>query len=258
MASFPATTGEHSIICLEQTHDSLTLRWPDTRVSTTDKFCLQMKENDDGEWKTLSSAMSVNSAKKKNLQQGKRYYFRFATKQGDADQCSEFSSPSDPMSVLESTVMQLDAPELQTHDGSSVTVQWKAVDSTEIEGYQIRYRSEDQHGWSHVDKLVKGTSVKKKGLLPKKNYFFSVKPVGAQKTYEFSPSSVAMQIASIPPYIKTIMPKELIVHGGGRVKTEDALAGKIIGLYFSAHWYVCLFKPFPLKLKLSSYNQLSP
>jgi len=249
MASFlhaSAADGVHGVdspvppppVLLEKTYESMTLIWPN--FANADKYTLQIKEEEGGEeggdpWKTLSSALISNSVKKKNLYPGKGYLFRYSVKQIDKSSFSSFSPSLGPVFVLDAATKQMDCPELKTCDSSSVTIQWKEVSGSVAEGYRIRYRQDDQLEWSTVDTTIKGTSVKKKGLLQKTNYFFSVKPVGTEFPFEFSPSSTAMQISTIPPYIKQIMPKELISRGV-RVKSEEALEGKVIGIYFSAHW----------------------
>jgi thiol-disulfide isomerase/thioredoxin len=119
----------------------------------------------------------------------------------------------------------------------------------------LRYRSECDADWTSITTVVKGTSVRKKGLQSGVNYYFSIKPnlqqqgqletmTSGKKTYQYSRSSEAMQVAAVSSVIRSLFPTELLCRSSpssssaspSLVNSADALAGKVVGIYFSAHW----------------------
>jgi thiol-disulfide isomerase/thioredoxin len=87
--------------------------------------------------------------------------------------------------------------------------------------------------------VLSSNVVKKKNLLADKLYCFSVRPVVPGEEYEYGPSSTAFTVATLSRHFKNIFPSSLQTNtrtGLGSVPTADALAGKVVLLYFSAHW----------------------
>ena len=160
-----------SIVLIERDNSSLTVGW--TAVSGCTAYELEMKENDATEYRSLSSTISKNYVKKKNLVPTSTYIFRVRAKVNDS--WTPFSPDSVPLSVTSTETKQLEPPQLTSHDSVSVTLAWKPVAGAT--GYNIRYRLEDSPVWEYVSSVLAGTSMKKKNLLAEKKYSFAVKPV---------------------------------------------------------------------------------
>lgn len=216
-------------IILEVDHNSVLLGWapfPDAIV-----YELQLQSGDE-EWKSLSTTVKSTSIRKKNLVEGISYRFRIRPQL--ASGWDIFSEPTAAINVLLPTAMMMDAPVLSTKDGASVTIEWPSVEG--CEGYSLRYRSEQQLGWSHIDSVLHSNKAKKKGLHAGVSYFFSVRPVGLGDEWYFSKSSAPLSIAQLSQFLSNLFPSQLLSRRSASVSTREALAGKVIGVYFSAHW----------------------
>lgn len=224
-----------NVLLLERDHSSLTVGW--IAVPRSGAYELEMKEEDVNEWRSLSSTISKNTIRKKNLLPGKKYIFRVRAKVGGSWE-PVFGAESDPLSVVAESVKQLTtAPTLLTRDTISVTVTWGAVAGAT--GYQVRYRIEDSPHWEYVSSVVTSNVVKKKNLQADKVYCFSVKPIVPTEEYEYGPSSTAFTVATLSRHFKSIFPSSLKTNtrnGLGDTPTADAIAGKVVAIYFSAHW----------------------
>ena len=131
--------------------------------------------------------------------------------------------------------LQMTPPTLRLKDSASLTIEWQEVQ--EAEGYRLRFRADDE-GWQNIDSLIKGTSVRKKGLRPAKRYYFSVLPeisTTVTKRYISSLGSLPLQVDILSPHISRLLPSSLM-SPTGKVDTADALVGKVVCIYFSAHW----------------------
>jgi nucleoredoxin len=242
-----------NISVLEKTHESLTLTWecPSIQIPL---FELQMKAPDT-DWLILSSNLTSSITKKKNLVANKEYQFRvrYRPKDSTLDSWSEFSSAFSAW-VLDSSVKQIAAPREKNKDCSSITIAWDEVPGAE--GYRMRYRSDSSTSWTTVDSMIAGTVARKKGLETGVSYFFAIRPVfpstiasspdgeiqstdlsSENSEYAFSPSSAPLQVATLSRHIAQLFPDQLLSKSKGcLVDTADALAGKAIAIYFSAHW----------------------
>ena len=229
MASFGSVP-----VLIECDHSSLTVGWNSVAGSTA--YELEMKENDSTEYRALSSTIAKNYVKKKNLLPNSTYIFRVRAKVNDV--WTSFSSDSVPLRVTSTETKQLEPPTLTTHDSVSVTLAWKPVDGAS--GYNIRYRIEDSPVWEYVSAVLAGTILKKKNLLATKKYCFSVKPVlptGEGNNWEYSLGSNPVTIAVLSRHFQSILPSTLKTKSvAGSVSTVEALAGKVVAIYFSAHW----------------------
>ena len=228
--------GLGTIRLLDSTHDSITLIW--NSESCRGPYELQMRVIEEidgalveGEFMTLSATLSRNVARKNNLQADKQYEFRVRISEGNQGSQNGFSDIL-AARVLGSEVLQMDAPICAGVDAISATLQWTEV--VGAEGYNIRYRADDDLEWELVDALIRGTSVRKKGLQKGKDYFFSVVPVGTTDVYAFSSPSIPIRVLETSHIITDMFPEELL-SPKGKVKTSEVLAGKAVAIYFSGY-----------------------
>jgi thiol-disulfide isomerase/thioredoxin len=206
----------------------------------------------DLEWSTLSSTLKATTIKKKNLSRNHEYFFRVRGFNSKTNDWSSFSTiGSTGFEVLSIDALLMDPPELDIRDTSSITVRWKTVEK--CSGYRLRYRQEGD-SWNVVPSVISNTQVKKKGLLPSTNYYFSVMPLFADAStsdasssnlYQFSMSSQPLNVATISPRMLGEFPDSLMTktkNGGVSGNPSQASAvellgsSKVIGVYFSAHW----------------------
>lgn len=206
---------------IEADHQSLLVGWQDQNVLAYELqlACIPASIgdaiDDDGddddselEWKVLSSAITGTQIRKKNLQHGVVYLFRIKYK--DKFGWGMPSAPSNAFQVIQPDVIVPIPPVLKERNAGSVTIEWSAVEvpvgsSGQVIGYTIRYRTDTDISWTTIESVIRGTLVRKKGLLPKTKYYFSVKPVlgmispasagpiaTPEASYSFSSSSMAM------------------------------------------------------------------
>jgi nucleoredoxin len=89
---------------------------------------------------------------------------------------------------------------------------------------------------NEVASVIKGNKVRKKGLQQGARYFFSVKPVGGGEN-AFSAASLPAVIPSLSAFMSRMLPNQILSKATqGLVSTSETLAGKVVGIYFSAHW----------------------
>ena len=123
-----------------------------------------------------------------------------------------------------------------------VALAWEPVDGAEA--YLIEMREQGKVRWREVGK-VGGTSVKKKNLDGGKRYHFRVRPlgeggeVGNEENWAWSSWSEALASPVLSLALKKLLGPKLLIGGreGGREGgVEELLAGKVVGVYASAHW----------------------
>lgn len=147
----------------------------------------------------------------------------------------EYSQPSDEFFVISSEYKMISPPVLISKDSSSITIKWDDIKLNN--GYMLRYRDESScESWIYVDSIIRNNSVKKKGLEKGKVYYFSVKPIVDTVEYAYSLSSTGLQVAVLSEFLRNLFPTKLQSKISGLSYTQELLAGKIIGVYFSAHW----------------------
>jgi thiol-disulfide isomerase/thioredoxin len=220
-------------------------------------------------WKTLKSDIKNNFVRKNNLLPTSAYRFRVrakvegnqvsgtSAKIGRSTVQSDFSAVcSDPpfFETLGEHVLLMEPPVTVAMDAESVTLQWVAPPPltqasgaiTPVVGYQFRYRSERESTWTVLDKVLSSLQVRKKNLLPDVQYFFSVIPVlgdsaaaadsaSPSPQFAWSLSSQPAVLASLSAGMAALMPPQLLSKKG-LVDTRQALRGKTVLIYFSAHW----------------------
>ena len=167
------------IAVLERDNCSLLLYFDPALLngSTTFEFAMMSKKRcpakpvDDVEeedvYITLGSTLTNTTIKKKNLTQDYLYSFRVRLLSGIEFFCLN-------LSVLSATTNQMLSPIISAKDSESITITWNEASST-ASGYRIRIRGEGD--WIIIDKLIKGLTIRKKGLVASLKYCFSVLPV---------------------------------------------------------------------------------
>lgn len=156
--------------------------------------------NDDIEWVILSSKVKGISVRKINLLQSFKYQFRVRCKFESG--WGAFSPPSEIFTPYPSNTKTLSPPTFVKCDSSSITVEWENPNMIEnFQGYEIKYRMEDDLHWTLVTTVVSDTIATKKSLSLGKQYYFCVRPVvkssaidnnnsiASEEHWEFSESS---------------------------------------------------------------------
>jgi hypothetical protein len=219
---------------LERDHNSITIAWKPIGEPKGLVYDLEIFDNGTNTWNSLSNSLKGTSIRKKNLEQKKNYIFRVRSKQINKNEWSNFSEESLPMTVIPLEIKLLDPPTLRSKDSQSLTIQWTA---TLGDGYKLRFRSETDHEWQHVNSIVKDNVVKKKGLKAGVNYYFSVCPIGSSDKFDYSLSSSLFTVQILSQYLTNLLPSTLhTANKSLKIPTVEALAGKVVAIYFSAHW----------------------
>jgi thiol-disulfide isomerase/thioredoxin len=213
-----------SPIPIEKDFESITIGW--LVIPNATSYILQMKKEDDIEWTTLSTSLTNNIIRKKNLDISNRYYFRYKPKFGNL-----WSNESIGLTVLDKSFMKQSLPpQLLSRDNQSITLKWDDYNS--IEGYNLRYRVDNDINWNLIESTIHGLSVRKKGLISGKCYYFALRPLS--NGYDWSPST-NLSVVNYSPWLQQNFPSQLLSKNG-LVRSEEMLAGKVLGIYFSASW----------------------
>ena len=195
---------------------------------------MEIKDEAEDSWRSLSASLSTSYARKKNLIAGQKYLFRVRAKKGPSEPWSAYSAESVPLTVLPVATKQAAAPpRLSARDSVSVSMQWDPVPGAT--GYRVRFRRDDQPTWDYITATVTNAAVKKKNLLPGTKYIFSVAPVVPGEEWEYGLGSTAVGVAVLSQHLVKILPRTLKTKTGS-IATSDALAGKVVCFYFSASW----------------------
>jgi len=129
-----------------------------------------------------------------------------------------------------------------TPDKMAVTLYWE--EEKDAEGYAVQIRNaknENEEDWKMVIDTLTGTIVKKKNLDVNESYQFRVRAkVSGEWQKEWSPPCSTVSAPTPNPLITTLLKGSdiLLRHEGTSNKEVNpvTIAGKIIFLYFSAHW----------------------
>lgn len=224
-------------IILEKDYDSLTISWGKNYMFALDitnprppaTYELQMSE-DSGEWVSLSTSLSTNIIKKKNLTTLHQYTFKYRSSCDGINM--DWSTPSVPTTVLDRTVKQMTPPVMLSRDTGSIALKWDEIPDNN-DGYRLRYRVDSDITWHNIDTIIKGITVKKKGLKSGVSYYFSIKP--NNDAYEWSCSSSKLTVTTYSPWMINNISSQLLSKNG-LISSSDAIGGKVIAIYFSASW----------------------
>lgn len=223
---------------LDRDHESVTIAWePNPEATVYEVQMMERHEESSPEWSTLSSSFKNHFLRKKNLRPGVGYQFRVRAQNAEGE-WSKFTTPSDAFYVLNPDVSVMKPPTFMVHDGASITIQWEEVEGAE--GYHLRWRKEENLQWTTVETVIRATHAKKNGLGPG-HYYFSVMPLTSdERSWSYSSPGGPFKVASLNPNIARYFPTTLLTKVKGStptsVSTVTALAGKILLVYFSAHW----------------------
>ena len=233
------------VYLLDADFDSLTVGWnplPDSMA-----YELSMCSGISEDFEILSDKLKITVAKKKNLLSDVKYKFRVRS-QGPNNVWSPYSNVSSSYSPLPPDAKQVERPISIKTDYCSITIQWDAVPNAI--GYEMQYRSVSNDSansmqWVTVPSMITNTFAKKKNLLHNVTYYFRVKPVfnvvdsdASIAKWVYGKPSNALTVATLAANLKSFLPTQLLRGKDYNVlaNTPNELAGKLIGLYFSAHW----------------------
>ena len=233
------TENKHTVVVVDMDSSSLTLSWPE--VSGARRYSLEYETASlPGTYTMLSEKLTTSTARKRNLNVSDGP-FRFRIRARDEIDFIGDVMVSDFVNVLseEAQLTRMEAPSVSSDGNCSVLVQWKKNEegSSEVD---IEMR-EDKGGsqWQAIASGFSGNVVRKKNLNDGASYQFRLKR-SANKDEHFSPSSISVKVQSISPGLKRLfsgLEKELLVTPNGKeVRLADAVTGKIVLLYVSAHW----------------------
>jgi thiol-disulfide isomerase/thioredoxin len=175
--------------------------------------------------------------RKKNMEAGRTYHFR--VKPAVPGTTSNFEAPliwthprSKDMPPLPSVFMEIMPTDVNL---LSATIQWSAGSSPK---YEVQYLLMDGvSDWITATDCASSTAIKKKNLQAQGSTPFAFRWRGWALDQWGDWSHVAGPIA--PPVPATTLGRvlaPLLVSSMGNTVATPSLGGKVIGLYFSAHW----------------------
>ena len=251
----PPALGEvGGVECVDATVSSLTLAW--AHVPNSIKYELEWRRveesQDETKWEKLGSRgfkTALPPKQKNKLSAGTAYEFRVRGR----DPVDWFPwSPVRRHATLTSTTKRLAAVILSKAEEGALTVTWTKPDATDlprgctsVASYELQIREAQESSWTTVSTSLKGNAARKRNLSTDGKYTFRVRPStfegdaggGAEKWY-FSPPN-ATEFQPMPPthsFFGEIFGQKLLCPGGGSSCGLERLAGKVIGVYFSASW----------------------
>lgn len=178
-------------VVIEGDHDGTLLRWDEMPKGIAYELQMAIIDgNEEPDWNTLSSTITGTSIIKKSLSMGVAHRFRIKCKYPHG--WDTFSEPSDSYIPPSGNIKFLSPPVLHKKDGTSISVEWQAVDGAV--GYILRYREEKCNEWTTAGSAIVANLVRKNGL---KNdgteYVFAVQPIVEGVEWGFSRGSVPLR-----------------------------------------------------------------
>jgi len=212
--------------------ESLTVEWegmPGAHASQLD-----WREVGTDEWNTASDKLKGLVVRKKKLSADKEYEFRVRSSTGAPATWGSWSAPSDPMRIVPPGQAKMAAPTMFGCDNESVTVQWVASPAAEV--YELQWRPEAPGTrWISASKKLSSTATRKKNLASGEGYLFRVAPCAGGAWGRFSSPSAPLR-PGVSAELVRLVGDSLVAAGGASVPTASVLPGKVVALYFSAHW----------------------
>jgi len=218
-----------AIEVFDQTPDSVTVEWRGGMPPFDVAF-----RADQGEWRTLSEHTSNRLLRKKNVEPGHVYEFKVTSGEDTSKPitvvlCSE-PTPAPPKVVR---------IELSPGDSSKqeCTLTWEpAFNQTQFE-LQYRALSDDMpSGWTTATSELKTPSAKKKNLIAGVPHAFRWRGLAEGKTWSPWSSPSAPVVAPKPAKHLAKLFGPALVGKQGATVDPTSLSGKVVVVYFSAHW----------------------
>ena len=137
----------------------------------------ESKKETDDLWTTISQKFSSTRVKKKNLEAGAAYSFRYRVRDS-IDYLKPWSHASEAMTTLPPGFATSPTPRLKKSEAASVTLMWdhapdEVTTSGDFLGYEVSMRLEDAP--FEVVGKVRNNEVKKKNLDHTRKYYFRVR-----------------------------------------------------------------------------------
>uniref|UniRef100_A0A7S1IM31 protein-disulfide reductase n=1 Tax=Eutreptiella gymnastica TaxID=73025 RepID=A0A7S1IM31_9EUGL len=212
----------------------LTIGW--LPVVNATKYEVQIKGGPDTDWRTITSEFTSCLLRKKNLLPATTYQFRLRAQ--DSAGFGEWSAPTTDLQTLPEGTQQLEAPQLQSADGVSLTIKWEAVpDAT---GYEVQFREQSKPEWTTAIASISSTAMRKKNLEERKAYLWRVKPSAPEAVstkWAFSRIGGPFQVPTVSSTcVQLFGTGESLVTNMGHSVPLNTLAGKVVAIYCSASW----------------------
>ncbi|OQR95961.1 hypothetical protein THRCLA_22037 [Thraustotheca clavata] len=209
---------------------TVTLFWADAKSSAYD---VEWKKADNLVWNPLSLKSTL--MKKKNMEAGQLYNFRVKAI-GDADfgEVLEWEHPSVDNNQPPAPSVAI---EIMTTDVklASATIQWSAVSNASK--YEVQYLLMDGFtSWTTATNSVSSTAIKKKNLVNNGHaYGFRYRAYDIDHWGMWSRTAGPIMPPTPALALNRALAPQLLSKTGEMVPAAS-LGGKVIGLYFSAHW----------------------
>mmetsp|Transcript_8052 Transcript_8052/g.14275 ORF Transcript_8052/g.14275 Transcript_8052/m.14275 type:complete len:343 (-) Transcript_8052:78-1106(-) len=235
--------------CFELDGDAATLEWAPRH--NHEKFEVQIEEA--AGWRTMSDKLTASFVKKKNLTPGQTYNFR--VRGWAKGTWSEFSPVA---SVTASATKPCAAPqvgamEAQGDGNFAALLHWTAVPNASAYAIEMRTLDSPTLEWTLISDKLKSTSVRKKNLKPAKDYIFRTRAQQGDKWTPWSSVSTPVPTMEVSSTLKSYVGSTLVRGGGAQEQVStNSLGGKVVALYFSAHWCP------PCKMKTQQMRQAYP
>lgn len=212
----------------------LVVRWAE--VPTAVRYELQFRPVGDAdandEWTTVSAALTSCAARKRGLPSGSGFEWRVRAR--DAVEWLEWSAASEPMHTLGEDATKPGAPSVRTAGGMDVVMEWPSVPNAERYELQWLDPGADEH-WLTTSAKLKGTQVRKKGLVPGHAYEARLRALVDGRWGPFSAPSAPLSVATLADCWPRNMGPVLTNAAGQTIPTQ-VLAGGIVVLFAAASW----------------------
>lgn len=237
---------------IDSDDSSLTITWPE--VPKARRYMLEYVTNasgarsaaSDGEdenYQVLSDKLTGTQVKKRNLSSNEGPFIFRVRARDEIDFVGD-AMYSDPLELLDEGVIRMEAPEVKSAGSNAVIITWGKSSSTAGDDmnnkckYEIQMRQiNGGTAWETIASDFSGNAVKKNNLVTGMSYQFRVK---ADDSNLYSVPSNAVEVFSISPGMKKLFMglerNELLCNSSQKISLSDAISGKIVLFYISAHW----------------------